>query len=94
MSLHRTPVHTRALRDVSENKIGWRDSEGVSGGFTLARGYRIHAPAVLVALWELKTEGLLAVDGAVVEITPKGRDRLTQWTNADSTVFARAEAKP
>lgn len=62
MSLHMTPNHWDVLSTVRDGRIGWRDSEGPFGGFTMVDGTRIVPGHDLVALYELRNAGLIAVN--------------------------------
>ena len=90
MTLHRTPHHLAALKMVRDQQVTWRDTEpgpkGVpvlrrSAGFAHAGGCRFDTH-VLVALWELRSHKLIAVDGEAVRVTDLGRDGLREWDPA------------
>lgn len=76
--LHRTPVHTYALRCVWEQRITWDTHVGLYGGFRFANGMRITPGNDLVALYELRDAGLIEV-GDGVRLTPAGVERLSEW---------------
>ncbi|MGH3520040.1 MAG: hypothetical protein ACRDQ7_22165 [Haloechinothrix sp.] len=77
----RTPVHLHVLSAVREGRVAWRTTVGVSGGFVSVGGMPFPPGDELVALYELRNSGLIAVDITVgsVRITPAGVARLTQW---------------
>lgn len=87
MSLHRTPVHPKALRMVRDGQVRWRPADPrVEGkpsprrpaGFARPNGGRLE-PSVLVALWELLQAHLIAVDVRTVSLTEDGEVRLSEW---------------
>lgn len=82
--LHRTPLHEALARHVHVGLVRWSSTVGASGGFvadtlTLDRD-------VLVALWELKLTGLLAIDPdtGLVRLTELGLQRLVEWQGGRS----------
>lgn len=80
MSLHMTPNHWEVLSTVRDGHIRWRDSEGPFGGFTMVDGTRIVPGHDLVALYELRNAGLIAVNTKTGHVT----------TTADGAVWIRA----
>lgn len=81
--LRRTPVHQQMLTWVLDGKIEWRTAVGLSGGFVQADGPPFPPSEELVALYELRNAGLIAVDLALgrVTITAEGLARLSKWTS-------------
>lgn len=79
--LRRTPVHRQVLTSVREGRIEWRAGLGPHGGFAPVRGARIPPGDELVALYELRDAGLIAVDrdNGRVQVTAAGLARLLQW---------------
>lgn len=66
----------KALRHVDGELIEWRVTVGPSGGFTGIGGTTITEPALLIALWELRAEGLICLRGNVVTLTRAGEREL------------------
>lgn len=92
MIIHVTPVHLQALALVRDDQITWRTQTGPHGGFGLADGTRIPPGNELVALYELRNAGLIAVNRPAgrVTITAVGVARLTRHRPASPQVMRPA----
>lgn len=66
----------KALRHVDSELIAWSTGVGPSGGFIGAGGTTIKNPALLIALWELRGEGLICLRGNMVTLTSAGEREL------------------
>lgn len=80
MPTHLAPVHEQVLRRVCEREIIWRTDIGPSGGFSRACGTSIPPGSELVALYELRNAGLIAVNTqtGLVFLASGGRTRRAQ----------------
>lgn len=81
-------MHHRVLEMVRDRRVMWRETEPArkdkptmlrrSAGFALAAGGWLEVEQ-LVALYELRRNHLITVDGAVVLLSADGRARLAEW---------------
>jgi len=70
----------KALRLVANGLVEWSADIGPSGGFTGVGGMTLNElPSVLIALWDHRIRGLIAVNGEEVALTNAGGARLSEW---------------
>lgn len=84
--LRRTPIHEQMLVQVRDGAVEWRANVGPSGGFAPV-GKPPYAPSVeLVALYELRSAGLIGVAPELGKVfaTASGLARLERWLRAEA----------